>query len=172
MTIIVLFICTNTVVSFLFCFLLHGNTAQVVKNSSKVGLGDVDLMKCMYGSSVTASLVQVPHEKGSVDFMRGTAFQVSILERLETVSLRYLLDKKSPWDSIHGCAWFVPSSIHAGLLRSATFDFSTDDWHMLSLHGGWANERHINTRRPATECRCKIVWPVWTAFLWYSMILP
>jgi len=50
---------------------------MVVKNSSKVGLGDVDLMKCM----------------------------------------------------------------------SATFDFSTDDWHLLSLHGGWANERHINTRR-------------------------
>eukprot|EP00438_Fugacium_kawagutii_P022606 Skav212144 [mRNA] locus=scaffold1323:307741:315407:- [translate_table: standard] len=50
---------------------------SVVKNSSKVGLGDVDLMKCM----------------------------------------------------------------------SATFDFSTDDWHLLSLHGGWANERHINTRR-------------------------
>ncbi|CAK9058826.1 unnamed protein product [Durusdinium trenchii] len=50
---------------------------MVVKNSSKVGLGGVDLMKCM----------------------------------------------------------------------SATFDFSTDDWHLLSLHGGWANERHINTRR-------------------------
>eukprot|EP00435_Cladocopium_sp_Y103_P075665 s153_g62.t1 len=54
---------------------------MVVKNSSKVGLGDVDLMKCM----------------------------------------------------------------------SATFDFSTDDWHLLSLHGGWANERHINTRRPRNE---------------------
>jgi len=30
---------------------------------------------------------------------------------------------------------------------SATFDFLTDDWHMLSLHGGWACERQIHVRR-------------------------
>lgn len=44
---------TKTVVSAVFRVVLHRNTAKVVKNSSKVGLGDVDLMKCMYGSSVT-----------------------------------------------------------------------------------------------------------------------
>lgn len=44
---------TKTVVSAVFRVVLHGSTAKVVKNSSKVGLGDVDLMKCMYGSSVT-----------------------------------------------------------------------------------------------------------------------
>jgi alpha-galactosidase len=30
---------------------------------------------------------------------------------------------------------------------SATFDFLTDDWHLVSLHGGWANERQITVRR-------------------------
>ncbi len=30
----------------------RANDSQVVKNSSKVGLGDVDLMKCMSGGSV------------------------------------------------------------------------------------------------------------------------
>eukprot|EP00931_Biecheleriopsis_adriatica_P109560 TRINITY_DN8381_c0_g1_i1.p1 TRINITY_DN8381_c0_g1~~TRINITY_DN8381_c0_g1_i1.p1 ORF type:complete len:1029 (+),score=172.35 TRINITY_DN8381_c0_g1_i1:405-3089(+) len=49
----------------------------VVRNSSRLGLGDADLMKCMSG----------------------------------------------------------------------TFDFLTNDWHLLSLHGGWACERQITTRR-------------------------
>lgn len=30
---------------------------------------------------------------------------------------------------------------------SATLDFATSDWHMVSLHGGWANERQITVRR-------------------------
>mmetsp|Transcript_42907 Transcript_42907/g.100732 ORF Transcript_42907/g.100732 Transcript_42907/m.100732 type:complete len:1037 (+) Transcript_42907:180-3290(+) len=30
---------------------------------------------------------------------------------------------------------------------SGTFDFLTDDWHLVSLHGGWASERQITTRK-------------------------
>lgn len=30
---------------------------------------------------------------------------------------------------------------------SATFDFLTNDWHLVSLHGGWASERQITVRR-------------------------
>eukprot|EP00439_Symbiodinium_sp_Y106_P000355 s8620_g1.t1 len=30
---------------------------------------------------------------------------------------------------------------------SGTFDFLTNDWHLLSLHGSWACERQITTRR-------------------------
>mmetsp|Transcript_25062 Transcript_25062/g.44528 ORF Transcript_25062/g.44528 Transcript_25062/m.44528 type:complete len:1019 (+) Transcript_25062:122-3178(+) len=30
---------------------------------------------------------------------------------------------------------------------SGTFDFLTNDWHLVSLHGGWACERNITTRR-------------------------
>jgi len=30
---------------------------------------------------------------------------------------------------------------------SATMDFLTADWHLLSLHGGWANERQAKVRR-------------------------
>lgn len=30
---------------------------------------------------------------------------------------------------------------------SATLDFLTSDWHLVSLHGGWANERQVKVRR-------------------------
>ncbi|CAD7973011.1 unnamed protein product [Amoebophrya sp. A25] len=33
---------------------------------------------------------------------------------------------------------------------SASLDFLTNEWHLLSLHGGWANERQMKSRR--LEC--------------------
>ena len=134
----------------------RANDSQVVKNSSKVGLGDVDLMKCMFGGSVEIwdrarwcnwELSENHEMERTIKNLLRCFIQYSskLRSQLMEASREHLAIMS--WSFLQ--MWGPPPQ-H---LRSATFDFSTDDWHLLSLHGGWANERHINTRRHAPAAK-------------------